>query len=188
MALSQSSSHSLSRRGYGLVGGSLRVHSSCSPHPFPLAPEQESLLSHPHLPHHSRHRNHHPPPPAPPPPPLLSRQYGTRRDRRALSPTANLAHGFQDSGRRSGGGGGGSVVGSGGFGTDHRDCNGKTAHTTLITEVYPQVNARKDRADLDEETDYSICFRVQKMMEVYRPDWCESRENWSVYLFSPHNK
>uniref|UniRef100_A0A4W6CUY6 Calcium voltage-gated channel subunit alpha1 Ib n=1 Tax=Lates calcarifer TaxID=8187 RepID=A0A4W6CUY6_LATCA len=34
----------------------------------------------------------------------------------------------------------------------------------------------------------SLCFRVQKMMEVYKPDWCETREEWSVYLFSPQNK
>uniref|UniRef100_A0A1A8CTJ1 Calcium channel, voltage-dependent, T type, alpha 1I subunit n=1 Tax=Nothobranchius kadleci TaxID=1051664 RepID=A0A1A8CTJ1_NOTKA len=26
------------------------------------------------------------------------------------------------------------------------------------------------------------------MMEVYKPDWCESREDWSVYMFSPQNK
>lgn len=34
----------------------------------------------------------------------------------------------------------------------------------------------------------SLCFRVQKMLEVYRPDWCETREDWSVFLFSPQNK
>uniref|UniRef100_A0A671VPW0 Calcium voltage-gated channel subunit alpha1 I n=1 Tax=Sparus aurata TaxID=8175 RepID=A0A671VPW0_SPAAU len=34
----------------------------------------------------------------------------------------------------------------------------------------------------------SLCFRIQKMMEVYKPDWCETREEWSVYLFSPQNK
>lgn len=34
----------------------------------------------------------------------------------------------------------------------------------------------------------SLCFRIQKMMEAYRPDWCETREDWSVYLFSPQNK
>uniref|UniRef100_A0A7N6A2Y2 Ion transport domain-containing protein n=1 Tax=Anabas testudineus TaxID=64144 RepID=A0A7N6A2Y2_ANATE len=33
-----------------------------------------------------------------------------------------------------------------------------------------------------------LCFRIQKMMEVYKPDWCETREEWSVYLFSPQNK
>lgn len=34
----------------------------------------------------------------------------------------------------------------------------------------------------------SLCFRIQKMMEVYRPDWCETRDDWSVFLFSPQNK
>uniref|UniRef100_A0A8C1LZU1 Calcium voltage-gated channel subunit alpha1 Ia n=1 Tax=Cyprinus carpio TaxID=7962 RepID=A0A8C1LZU1_CYPCA len=33
-----------------------------------------------------------------------------------------------------------------------------------------------------------LCFRIQKMIEVYRPDWCETREDWSVFLFSPQNK
>ncbi|KAK7930655.1 hypothetical protein WMY93_007050 [Mugilogobius chulae] len=193
----RSSSNSLGRRSYGLIGGSLRVHSSRSPHPFPFSPEQESLLSHPalppHLSHHNRPNHHHNPPPPP-----LSRNYGTRRDRRALSlelpellGTANERLGGHGRGGSVTGGstmGSGGFGGFGGFGTDHRDCNGKAHHTTLITDVYPQVNARKDRADLDEETDYSICFRVQKMMEAYKPDWCESREDWSVYLFSPQNK
>uniref|UniRef100_A0A4W6EBF4 Calcium voltage-gated channel subunit alpha1 Ia n=1 Tax=Lates calcarifer TaxID=8187 RepID=A0A4W6EBF4_LATCA len=34
----------------------------------------------------------------------------------------------------------------------------------------------------------SLCFRIQKMLEAYRPDWCETREDWSVFLFSPQNK
>uniref|UniRef100_A0A8C6LAW9 Calcium voltage-gated channel subunit alpha1 Ia n=1 Tax=Nothobranchius furzeri TaxID=105023 RepID=A0A8C6LAW9_NOTFU len=34
----------------------------------------------------------------------------------------------------------------------------------------------------------SLCFRIQKMLEVYRPDWCETREDWSIFLFSPRNK
>uniref|UniRef100_A0A3Q3EKE0 Calcium voltage-gated channel subunit alpha1 Ia n=1 Tax=Labrus bergylta TaxID=56723 RepID=A0A3Q3EKE0_9LABR len=33
-----------------------------------------------------------------------------------------------------------------------------------------------------------LCFRIQKMLEAYRPEWCESREDWSVFLFSPDNK
>uniref|UniRef100_A0A7N9B1D5 Voltage-dependent T-type calcium channel subunit alpha n=1 Tax=Mastacembelus armatus TaxID=205130 RepID=A0A7N9B1D5_9TELE len=35
---------------------------------------------------------------------------------------------------------------------------------------------------------FSLCFRIQKMLEAYRPDWCESREDWSIFLFSPQNK
>ncbi|KAM3624228.1 uncharacterized protein V6R79_020802 [Siganus canaliculatus] len=198
----RSSSNSLGRRSYGfggapLVGGSLRVHSTRSPHSYTHAAEQESLLS---------HHSHHPLPPHHPHPPqlLLSRHFAVRRDRRALSlelPELLRAGGqapglppvHPEHGRRSGSGAGGSVTGGSGAGSalgmDHRDCNGKTPGLhTLITEVFPQVNARKDRADLDEETDYSLCFRIQKMMEVYKPDWCETREDWSVYLFSPQNK
>ncbi|XP_074542124.1 voltage-dependent T-type calcium channel subunit alpha-1I [Halichoeres trimaculatus] len=202
----RSSSNSLGRRSYRfgggpLVGGSLRVQSTRSPHSY-YAAEQESLLSHP--PH-----SHHPVPPHhPPPPPLfLSRHFSGRRDRRALSlelPELLQAGGQPGPpglppvdphpGRRSGSGAGGSITGGSvvgsGFGVDHRDCNGKTPgpNTHLFAEVYPQVNPRKDRADLDEETDYSLCFRIQKMMEVYKPDWCETREEWSIYMFSPQNK
>ncbi|XP_059353762.1 voltage-dependent T-type calcium channel subunit alpha-1I-like [Carassius carassius] len=73
---------------------------------------------------------------------------------------------------------------------EHQDCNGKGPgpQGTLLGEVYPQLNARKDKNDLVEDTEYSLCFRIQKMMEVYRPDWCEKREDWSIYLFSPQNK
>ncbi|XP_039669618.1 LOW QUALITY PROTEIN: voltage-dependent T-type calcium channel subunit alpha-1I-like [Perca fluviatilis] len=199
----RSSSNSLGRRSYGfggapLVGGSLRVHGTRSPYSYTCAAEQESLLSHPP---HFLIPPHHPPPP----PLFLSRHFAARRDRRALSlelpellraggPPPGLPPVQPDPGRRSGSGVGGSITGGSGtgsgFGVDHRDCNGKAPgpHTQLMSEVFPQVNARKDRTDLDEETDYNLCFRIQKMMEVYKPEWCESREEWSVYLFSPQNK
>ncbi|XP_041838955.1 voltage-dependent T-type calcium channel subunit alpha-1I-like [Melanotaenia boesemani] len=200
----RSSSNSLGRRSYGFggthpVGGSLRVRSTRSPYSYNYASEQESLLSHPL-------HSHHPLLPHHPPPVFLSRHFGARRDRRALSlelpellrtggqPPVLPPIQLPDPGRRSGSGTGKSLAGGSGagsgLGVDHRDCNGKAPglHTHLITEVFPQVNARKDRADLDEETDYSLCFRIQKMMEVYKPDWCETREDWSVYLFSPQNK
>ncbi|RXN32170.1 voltage-dependent T-type calcium channel subunit alpha-1I isoform X1 [Labeo rohita] len=153
-------------------GGSLRVR---SPHSRPA--EQESLLS---------------PPPPPLHPPLLSRRFIPRRERRALSlelpellqvpgPALPPLHPRQR--KKSFSGGLGSVG-------EHQDCNGKTpsVQPQIINEVYPQVNTRKDREDLDDELDYSLCFRIQKMIEVYRPDWCETREDWSVFLFSPQNK
>uniref|UniRef100_A0AAX7TW46 Ion transport domain-containing protein n=1 Tax=Astatotilapia calliptera TaxID=8154 RepID=A0AAX7TW46_ASTCA len=43
------------------------------------------------------------------------------------------------------------------------------------------------RANLEQRA-VSLCFRIQKMLEAYRPDWCETREDWSVFLFSPQNK
>ncbi|XP_028843520.1 voltage-dependent T-type calcium channel subunit alpha-1I isoform X2 [Denticeps clupeoides] len=157
----------------GGSGGSLRVH---GPHSHPT--EQKSLLS---------------PPPLHLPPPMLSRHLCPRRERRAYSlelpelrqtlaaPPPLHLHPRKKS---PAGTPGGTVA-------EHQDCNGKTptaAHAQLLSEVYPQVNARKDRDELDEEIDYSLCFRIQKMMEVYRPEWCEAREDWSVFLFSPRNK
>lgn len=159
----RSSSNSLGRRGHGfcgapLVGGSLRVHGTRSPYSYAHAAEQESLLS--QAPLHSRHAA---PPHRPPPPLLLSRHLPPRGDRRALSLEHPELLGRPpgpaplqpEPGRKSGSAAGASVGGGSSFGTGHRDCNGKTpGPRTQVMEVFPQVNARKDRADLDEETDY----------------------------------
>ncbi|XP_061568549.1 voltage-dependent T-type calcium channel subunit alpha-1I [Cololabis saira] len=106
---------------------------------------------------------------------------------------------------------GGPVISGGGdLEVVHQDCNGKTPlshllqlsrgqqseqtgganpQRQLMADVFPQVNTRsKEREDLDDELDYSLCFRIQKMLEAYRPDWCETREDWSIFLFSPRNK
>ncbi|KFV75725.1 Voltage-dependent T-type calcium channel subunit alpha-1I, partial [Struthio camelus australis] len=70
--------------------------------------------------------------------------------------------------------------------SEHQDCNGKMP--SIAKEIFPKMNNRKERGEDDEEIDYSLCFRIRKMMEVYKPDWCELREDWSIYLFSPHNR
>ncbi|XP_062852977.1 voltage-dependent T-type calcium channel subunit alpha-1I-like [Trichomycterus rosablanca] len=164
----RSSWNSVGRTTRGLnVGGSLRVRG-----PYSHPAERESLLS--------------PRPPLSHQPPLLSRRYSLRHDRRALS--LELPERLQlpvpptqrpPLTRKK------SVCGE-----QHHDCNGKapSRQTAILSEVYPQLSARKDKPHLDEETDYSLCFRIQKMIEVYRPDLCETREDWSVYLFSPENK
>ncbi|XP_038639464.1 voltage-dependent T-type calcium channel subunit alpha-1I isoform X2 [Scyliorhinus canicula] len=69
---------------------------------------------------------------------------------------------------------------------DHRDCNGKGPH--IVKEIFPKMNNRKEKSGYDEELDYSLCFRIQKMVEIYKPDWCDTRADWSVYLFSPQNR
>uniref|UniRef100_A0A8C1NQS6 Calcium voltage-gated channel subunit alpha1 I n=1 Tax=Cyprinus carpio TaxID=7962 RepID=A0A8C1NQS6_CYPCA len=55
-------------------------------------------------------------------------------------------------------------------------------HESLL--LHPPFLLRRHRRALS----LDLCFRIQKMMEVYRPDWCEKREDWSIYLFSPQNK
>nr|XP_043906331.1 voltage-dependent T-type calcium channel subunit alpha-1I isoform X1 [Solea senegalensis]XP_043906332.1 voltage-dependent T-type calcium channel subunit alpha-1I isoform X1 [Solea senegalensis] len=143
--------------------------------------------------------------PGPPHPPLPPHH--------PLPPTTLHAHHRKKSfsgGMMIGGGGGGGCDGLGGFGGTHQDCNGKTplpqllqppprhrneqagganTQSHMVANVFPQVNARsKEREDLDDDIDYSLCFRIQKMLEAYKPDWCETREDWSVFLFSPQNK
>ena len=61
---------------------------------------------------------------------------------------------------------GSSTAGSGsvGVGPEHQDCNGKTAHphhhALILAEVFPQLKARKDRADTDEEIDYVSTIHI----------------------------
>ncbi|NXR98472.1 CAC1I protein, partial [Oxylabes madagascariensis] len=70
--------------------------------------------------------------------------------------------------------------------SNHQDCNGKMP--SIVKEIFPKMNNHKEQGEDDEEIDYSLCFRIRKMMEVYKPDWCELREDWSIYLFSPQNR
>ncbi|ELW64455.1 Voltage-dependent T-type calcium channel subunit alpha-1I [Tupaia chinensis] len=68
----------------------------------------------------------------------------------------------------------------------HEDCNGRMP--SIAKDVFTKMDDRRDRGEDDEEIDYTLCFRVRKMIDVYKPDWCEIREDWSVYLFSPENR
>ncbi|PNJ37562.1 CACNA1I isoform 1 [Pongo abelii] len=68
----------------------------------------------------------------------------------------------------------------------HEDCNGRMP--SIAKDVFTKMGDRGDRGEDEEEMDYTLCFRVRKMIDVYKPDWCEVREDWSVYLFSPENR
>ncbi|KAF3814384.1 hypothetical protein GH733_017542 [Mirounga leonina] len=68
----------------------------------------------------------------------------------------------------------------------HEDCNGRMP--SIAKDVFTKMDDHRDRGEDEEEIDYTLCFRVRKMIDVYKPNWCEVRENWSVYLFSPENR
>ncbi|XP_062989625.1 voltage-dependent T-type calcium channel subunit alpha-1I isoform X2 [Elgaria multicarinata webbii] len=70
--------------------------------------------------------------------------------------------------------------------SEYQDCNGKMPN--IAKDIFPEMNNRKDHGEDEEEIDYSLCFRIKKMIEAYKPDWCELREDWSIYLFSPQNR
>uniref|UniRef100_A0A8B9VWI0 Voltage-dependent T-type calcium channel subunit alpha n=1 Tax=Anas zonorhyncha TaxID=75864 RepID=A0A8B9VWI0_9AVES len=65
--------------------------------------------------------------------------------------------------------------------SEHQDCNGKMP--SIAKEIFPKMNNRKERGEDDEEIDY-----VSTWCRAPGPDWCELREDWSIYLFSPQNR
>uniref|UniRef100_A0A6I8P7E2 Calcium voltage-gated channel subunit alpha1 I n=1 Tax=Ornithorhynchus anatinus TaxID=9258 RepID=A0A6I8P7E2_ORNAN len=76
----------------------------------------------------------------------------------------------------------GAIPGAG----EHQNCNGKMPG--VAKDVFTKMNDPEGHGEDEEEMDYTLCFRIRKMMDVYKPDWCEIREDWSIYLFSPQNR
>uniref|UniRef100_A0AAZ3S6B1 Voltage-dependent T-type calcium channel subunit alpha n=1 Tax=Oncorhynchus tshawytscha TaxID=74940 RepID=A0AAZ3S6B1_ONCTS len=64
---------------------------------------------------------------------------------------------------------------------DRSSCNFDENSDKLKDSLHLSGMAQRNKTIL-------LCFRIQKMMEVYRPEWCETREDWSVFLFSPQNR
>ncbi|XP_066546296.1 voltage-dependent T-type calcium channel subunit alpha-1H [Amia ocellicauda] len=70
---------------------------------------------------------------------------------------------------------------------EHQDCNGKTLH--LPPDFYLRSDAHKDDpTDYEDDIEASYCFRIKKMLEPYKPQWCRDHEDWALYLFSPQNQ
>uniref|UniRef100_A0A3B3U081 Voltage-dependent T-type calcium channel subunit alpha n=1 Tax=Poecilia latipinna TaxID=48699 RepID=A0A3B3U081_9TELE len=155
---------------------------------YGLGDEEESLLSPPAAAPHCLQLPH----------PKLHDYFAPRRDRRALS--LELPHMLQSPAgnpqqhhalppvklhahHRKKSLSGGLVISTGGdLEGIHQDCNGKTPLSHLL------LPPSRRQPDSDLCLLQSLCFRIQKMLEAYRPDWCETREDWSIFLFSPQNK
>uniref|UniRef100_A0A670JFU7 Ion transport domain-containing protein n=1 Tax=Podarcis muralis TaxID=64176 RepID=A0A670JFU7_PODMU len=54
---------------------------------------------------------------------------------------------------------------------EYQDCNGKMND---IIKVLFSIQ--------------SYCYRIRKALEPYKPEWCKTHEDWSLYLFSPQNR
>uniref|UniRef100_A0A4X2LA55 Voltage-dependent T-type calcium channel subunit alpha-1H n=1 Tax=Vombatus ursinus TaxID=29139 RepID=A0A4X2LA55_VOMUR len=68
-----------------------------------------------------------------------------------------------------------------------RDCNGQMVH--VPSEFFLRIDSHKeDPSDYDDDMDDSYCFRLKKMLEPYKPEWCKTHEDWSFYIFSPQNR
>ncbi|NWQ89362.1 CAC1H protein, partial [Burhinus bistriatus] len=70
---------------------------------------------------------------------------------------------------------------------EYQDCNGKMVH--VPSEFFLRVDGNKDDAmDYEDDMEDSYCYRIRKVLEPYKPQWCKSHEDWSLYLFSPQNR
>ncbi|CAN9510559.1 unnamed protein product [Ophioblennius macclurei] len=67
------------------------------------------------------------------------------------------------------------------------DCNGTTFH---LPDHYDDaaLTSHYHSDQEEEELEESICKKVKKILEPYEPQWCLEHEEWSLYLFGPHNR
>ncbi|NWH64097.1 CAC1H protein, partial [Geococcyx californianus] len=70
---------------------------------------------------------------------------------------------------------------------EYQDCNGKMVH--VPSEFFLRVDSHKEDAmDYEDDMEDSYCYRIRKVLEPYKPQWCKSHEDWSLYMFSPQNR
>ncbi|CAJ0915153.1 unnamed protein product [Ranitomeya imitator] len=70
---------------------------------------------------------------------------------------------------------------------DYQDCNGKMVH--VPSDLFVRVDKHKeDPADYEDDLEDSYCFRLRKTLEPYKPKWCKTHEDWSLYMFAPQNQ
>ncbi|NXC50492.1 CAC1H protein, partial [Penelope pileata] len=70
---------------------------------------------------------------------------------------------------------------------EYQDCNGKMVH--VPSEFFLRIDGHKEEAvDYEDDMEDSYCYRIRKVLEPYKPEWCKSHEDWSLYVFSPQNR
>ncbi|NWZ26242.1 CAC1H protein, partial [Asarcornis scutulata] len=70
---------------------------------------------------------------------------------------------------------------------EYQDCNGKMVH--VPSEFFLRIDGHKEEAmDYEDDMEDSYCYRIRKVLEPYKPEWCKTHEDWSLYLFSPQNR
>ncbi|KAM8961278.1 voltage-dependent T-type calcium channel subunit alpha-1H isoform 2-T2 [Pelodytes ibericus] len=71
--------------------------------------------------------------------------------------------------------------------SEYSDCNGKMLH--VPSDLFVRVEKHKEEAlDYEDDLEDSYCYRIRKILEPYKPKWCKTHEDWSLYVFSPQNQ
>ncbi|KAM9305191.1 voltage-dependent T-type calcium channel subunit alpha-1H [Gastrophryne carolinensis] len=70
---------------------------------------------------------------------------------------------------------------------DYQDCNGKIRH--VPSDLFLRMDKHKEEpVDYEDDIEDSYCFRLRKILEPYKPKWCKTHEDWSLYMFAPQNQ
>ncbi|XP_061882583.1 voltage-dependent T-type calcium channel subunit alpha-1H-like isoform X2 [Entelurus aequoreus] len=68
------------------------------------------------------------------------------------------------------------------------DCNGTTYHLPdHDNHNAPNTSLYHGDQD-DEEIEETLYQKLRKMLAPYEPQWCLEHEEWSLYVFAPHNR
>ncbi|XP_017261817.2 voltage-dependent T-type calcium channel subunit alpha-1H [Kryptolebias marmoratus] len=68
------------------------------------------------------------------------------------------------------------------------DCNGTTFHLPDHSYDEATLTSYYHGDHEEEEIEESLCKRLKKILEPYEPQWCREHEEWSLYVFAPHNQ
>ncbi|XP_028287736.1 voltage-dependent T-type calcium channel subunit alpha-1H-like [Parambassis ranga] len=68
------------------------------------------------------------------------------------------------------------------------DCNGTPFHLPEHCYDEAPLTSHYHSDQEEEEIEESLCKKLKKILEPYEPQWCLEHEEWSLYLFSPHNR
>ncbi|XP_060754243.1 voltage-dependent T-type calcium channel subunit alpha-1H [Neoarius graeffei] len=68
------------------------------------------------------------------------------------------------------------------------ECNGRLDGSFPSSPYATQQETSHAPVEQDEDTEESWCVILKRILEPYKPRWCRDHEDWSLYVFSPHNK
>ncbi|CAJ1052610.1 voltage-dependent T-type calcium channel subunit alpha-1H-like [Xyrichtys novacula] len=68
------------------------------------------------------------------------------------------------------------------------DCNGTTLHLPDYYYEDAPLTTHYPSDQEEEEAEESLCKKLKRILEPYEPQWCLEHEEWSLYLFAPHNQ
>ncbi|KAG1938066.1 voltage-dependent T-type calcium channel subunit alpha-1H [Pimephales promelas] len=68
------------------------------------------------------------------------------------------------------------------------ECNGRLDGSYPSSPKIKQPDPSPTQGADDDDFEESWCLILKRLLEPYKPQWCSDHEDWSLYLFSPHNK